>query len=147
MHKYFWDTTLLSIGAVSISCFNLAADLHPVLKPGNKFVLGLTAMAFLPYAWYVLTGYRTFLTAIVFYLPATLLLLAAIVHQHMNAKTRQTWCGLIGIILTFVAAGVQQSHFFVEPYLLNYNTLYHVIQAIALVLLYIFGAGARETRE
>lgn len=138
LHMLFWDASLIAIGGTALSCFNIAADLLPTLKKHARAILLISGLAFAVYTCYVLTGYRTFLTAIAFYLPATVLLLIAIARLHKTEKSSTTLQGISGLVLTFVAAAVQQLQFYVEPYLLNHNTIYHLVQGLALFLLFKF---------
>ncbi len=146
-HMLFWDAALISIGGVAFSCCNLAATLLPPLRNRSSLVGGISVAALLLYIWYVVTGYRTFLTAIIFYLPATILLLAAIIDQHRKKESTGTLCGVLGIVLTFVAAGIQQLQFYIEPYVLNHNTLYHIVQGIALWLIYRYAASVKAQSQ
>lgn len=141
-HLLFWNMALMSVGATAVSCYNVSAALLKSFQPHLKTVLVITLSLYLLYAGYVLAGYRTFLTAIVFYLPATLLLLIAMIQHHRRRKTISTICGLTGIVLTYLAAVVQQMEwFYIEPFILNHNTVYHLIQGVALFLIYQFAAG------
>jgi hypothetical protein len=45
--------------------------------------------------------------------------------------------GVTGLALTFVAAAVQQLRIAIHPVYFNHNALYHVIQAGALLLIFV----------
>jgi hypothetical protein len=44
---------------------------------------------------------------------------------------------MAGVVLTFVAAGIQQARIDLHPTWLTHNTLYHVVQGIALLLIFL----------
>ena len=44
--------------------------------------------------------------------------------------------GLLGLVLTLAAAGIQQARWSLHPVYLSYNALYHVVQAVALFCIY-----------
>ena len=81
--------------------------------------------------------------AIAAYLPAALFLLAVFVSAG-HRRGRSNVSGTVGLALTFVAAAVQQLHIALHPVYFNHNALYHVIQGIAIVLLFL---GARQLLE
>ena len=139
LHLLFWDTTLLSVGAVAVSIFNLAAELLKLAQQNRIRILAATVVASIAYCAYVLTGYRNFLTAILFYLPSTVLMFWGIIQSYQRHRTRAGLFGITGMVLTYVAAVIQQiESFYVEPYILNHNSVYHILQGIALYLLYKF---------
>ena len=82
-----------------------------------------------------------FWVAIVHYLPPTLLMLAAFATAALRNQTRPAWAGLTGMVLTLIAAGVQQLQIALHPIYFNHNALYHAIQAIALWLIYVGARG------
>jgi hypothetical protein len=71
-----------------------------------------------------------------FYGPALILILIAAVVQM--ARTRSVAWALIagGFAISIVAALLQQAGVSIHPHYFNHNAVYHVVQGIALVLLY-----------
>ena len=43
----------------------------------------------------------------------------------------------MSIILTFIAAFIQQSELAIHPIYFNHNALYHILQAVALIMIFI----------
>jgi hypothetical protein len=95
----------------------------------------------LGYASLVLAGEDRFGLAIAHYLPATLFLLLAVVWAARRAGTRRAWLAVAGLGLMLVGAALQQRGVALHPVYLTHNTVYHLIQAGALLLFY---AGSRE---
>ncbi len=151
-HLVWWDATLLALGTASIFLFSMAVGVwtwHPQSEASPTFPLkgkrlAVACAIFAVYAAYVLSGLRSFLTAIIMYLPASIFLFAAIIRQstakEIDFKSTSI-CGILGMALTFIAAGMQQAKVEIPALMLNYNALYHIVQAIGLFLL--FGYGAR----
>ena len=130
-----WVTTLIAIGVTALSGWAIGAQLYfsetiaAWVTRGAVIVFGL-------YCVVVLFARRDFLVAIVHYLPATIFLLVVYVLVYQQAQETAVLSGLLGLILTFIAAGVQQAQLSFHPVYLSHNALYHVLQAVALFLIY-----------
>lgn len=129
-HLISWDFTLLAIGVTGIFLAKLAL---PKIAKLN-YVLIFVAVA---YSIYVLTALRTFLTAIALYLPASLLLTVSLIRNYFKTRDSSTLFGIFGMLLTFVAAAIQQANINIPELLLNYNAIYHIIQGVGLFLLFL----------
>ena len=91
---------------------------------------------FVLYCGVVLFISRDFLIAVSYYLPATLFLLVVYGLVYQQGRESAVLIGLLGLVLTFVAAGIQQAQWSLHPVYLSYNALYHVVQAVALFFIY-----------
>ncbi len=76
-----------------------------------------------------------FVFAIANYLPATVFLIVAFFARYQSNAVTPLAQGLAGLLLTLVAAGVQQARLAVHPTYFNHNALYHLLQAVALFLI------------
>jgi len=92
-------------------------------------------VAFAAYAFVVIFLTDAFLVAIVNYLPSTLFLIIAFFVAYRAQPSRPLLAGLSGLVLTLIAAAVQQSQIALHPRF-NHNALYHVLQAVALFLVF-----------
>ena len=134
-HTLLWLTTLIAIGVTALSGWAIGAQLYfsatiaAWVTRGAGIVFGL-------YCVVVLFSTRDFFVAIVHYLPATIFLLIVYVLVYQRAQETAVLSGLLGLILTFIAAGVQQTQLSFHPVYLSHNALYHVLQAVALFLIY-----------
>lgn len=140
LHAAAWATVLLAIGAVALAAWAIGAHL---LWP-DAMARRITRAAILCgvlYAAVILAGYRLFVMAIAFYLPATLLLLTALVVHSRRIPAAHLRAGVIGMLLTLVAALVQQAGIALHPVYFDHNALYHLIQAVALLLVYLAARG------
>ncbi len=136
VHDVLWTLTLLALGVVSLLMWWIGARLG--LAPVVGQWVRLAALAQLVvYAAVVLFISSEFEVAIVAYAPATLFLLATMILAYRRVPDRRLAWGITGLLLTFVAAGVQQSGFALHPVYFNHNAFYHLIQGVALYLLYL----------
>jgi hypothetical protein len=133
-----WKATLLCIGVTAAAMwFTGAAISHPERGSRSALLIQRAAiLALIVYACVVLFVTSKFLVAIAMYLPATIYLLVVFVREWLRAPHQRIMLGIVGLALTFVAAAVQQLRIALHPVYFNHNALYHVIQGVALVLLY-----------
>jgi len=144
-HDVLWVATLLAIGLVAVAAWGLGARL--VLADGAaRGLIGLAAVVFAIYATAVIGGARDFRVAVTHYLPAVLFLLAAVLVAQRRDPHPGFRLAAAGLLLTFVAAAVQQLGIALHPVWFDHNALYHVVQAAALILFY-RGATAALWRD
>jgi hypothetical protein len=136
-----WKATLLCIGVTAVACWMIGARLA-FRELGVAWVRRAAIAQYVAYAAVVLFVTSAFLVAIATYLPATLFLLVVLILAYRRVPARALAYGIAGLLLTFVAAAVQTLRVAIHPVYFNHNALYHLIQAVALVLIYL---GARWT--
>ena len=131
-----WRITLIAIGVTAASAWAVGAR---VLFPGPTARRISTAAAAAFAAYCVVTVFITqeFRAAVVFYLPAVVFLLVALSVAYARARERGILVAVAGLGLMFIAAAVQQARFALHPRYFNHNALYHLIQAVALWLLFL----------
>lgn len=138
-HFILWRTTLISIGFAAYCAWIVGARLA-LDERIRRFVLALAALQLLAYATVVMVVSQDFRLAVGDYLPATLFLLAAFLVAYRRERARALGLGALGLVLTFVAAAIQQLQLPLHPTYFDHNALYHLVQAIALLLFFV---GAR----
>jgi len=141
LHRQVWGATLLSLGCMALAAAAVAASLLFNARSATRITWGAASLL-VPYSVAVIVGYRDFGLAIVAYAPAMLFLLIAFVHRLRKEPARYWLPGIAGLVLTAIAAALQQLGVGLHPEYFNHNALYHTIQAFALWLLY---ATARAT--
>lgn len=130
-----WIVTMLSIGTASAGLLAIAiASIYPKL---DSFIRRAGVLLLAAYAVYVVLIDHEFVTAILFYLPALLAFLVAMVVRYARTKTPGALAGIASVVLMLKAALLQQMQIGLHPLYFNHNALYHVIQFIALWLLFI----------
>ena len=140
LHTVVWTVILLAIGTVALAASAIGARLLWPAATALR-VTRAAAMLGILYTVVILAGYRFFVTAIAFYLPATLFLLTALVIHDHRTPAAHLRAGIIGMFLTLVAALVQQAKIGLHPVYFDHNALYHLIQAVALLLVYLAARG------
>jgi hypothetical protein len=132
--SWLWPATLLAIGATACTAWAIGARL--LFAPhAARAVAGLALLGLAVYALVVLAGEERFGFAIAGYAPAALFLLVAFARRRVHA-------GTLGLVLTAVAAAVQQLGFGLHPQWFDHNAVYHLVQGVALVAIF---AGACAT--
>jgi hypothetical protein len=91
---------------------------------------------FVAYAGVVLASAHDFSVAVMNYLPASIFLLALFAVSCARRRAGRVLVGLVGIVSTLIAAGVQQAGLALHPLSFNHNALYHLIQGMALSLIF-----------
>jgi len=132
---YAWIPVSLSI--MVVSCTLLALGLR-VLVPGlGQNVRQLLVAAYCAtFAYVVLFVDESYGTIVRFYAPTLILFLIAAVREALRQQTRAWWLLAAAFALSIVAALLQQMKVALHPIYFDHNALYHVLQGIALVLLY-----------
>ena len=138
-HRILWPATLLALGVTSTAMWFVGAS-AALREPRAGWLRQAAVAALVVYTAIVLFVDQRFVVAIAMYLPATVFLLAVLYVLYARYRTRALAIGIAGLLLTFVAAAVQQLRIAVHPVYFNHNALYHVIQGIALAMIYV---GAR----
>ena len=134
-YRVLWPATMLAIGGAAFACWLAGATV--LLSRRAARVVGIAAAAqFVVYGGYVLAGAQDFSIAVMNYLPASVFLVVVFAVSYARRRSGRVLIGLAGILLTFVAAGVQQAKLAVHPVYLNHNALYHLIQGLALFMIF-----------
>jgi hypothetical protein len=130
-----WTCTLLSILLTSFAAWSIAAILE--LNTGaSKWARRFGQAQLLVLSLVVLFVTRRFLVAIIAYLPATVFLLTSLLLAYRRRRNSALAWGVAGLALILAGSIVQQVGVTVHPVYLDHNTLYHVIQGIALWMIY-----------
>ena len=133
--KILWRIVLIALGVVSTAAWAIGARL--LFSDRVAWFITLAASVELGlYTLIVVFVTDSFSVAIANYLPSTLWLIAAFFVAYRSHATPALGLGLMGLLLTLLAAGVQQARIALHPTYFNHNALYHALQAIALFLIF-----------
>ena len=144
--RILWPATLLAIGVSAAAAWVIGARL--ALAPAAARVMAVAAgLELIVYAAVILLVTRRFEAAIVNYVPAAVFLLIALCVRYRRTGQRATLIAALGLMLVFVASGVQVGRIAVDPVWFDHNALYHVIQAVALLLLFVGARGLSPGAE
>ncbi len=130
-----WTATLLSILVTSFATWTIAAILQ-LRPPASQWVQRFALAQVLVLTLVILFVSKAFLIAIVAYLPATVFLLVSFWMTYRGRASAALGWGIVGLVLTFLAAAVQQLKLAVHPVYFDHNALYHLIQFVALWMIY-----------
>jgi hypothetical protein len=129
-----WRLTLVAIGVVALACWQLSATFYST-KFG-PWIERLSLVVFLGYGMYVTVFSQDFRVAILNYLPPVFFLLFTLIRAYVQTHQRFHWWSIAGLILTFIAAGIQQTKVALSP-AFDHNAIYHLVQAVALALIFV----------
>lgn len=134
-YRILWPATLIASGLAALSTWVVAACIQ-FSKVIARWISFIAAVEFASYSVLVLLVSQEFWIAIVNYLPATVFLLVVLAREYLLGWESRLLVGTVGLLFTFVAAGVQQGRVALHPVYFNHNALYHLIQAVALLLIF-----------
>lgn len=141
--EVLWCAVLVSLGGTAVAMWGITTELG--CNPSTRRIaMRMVAFGALIYLGVVLSGARAFWITFIAYLPAAVGIL--VVYISRWRQVGPWWWGIAGVLLTFVAAGVQVGHVALHPQWFNHNALYHLIQAVALFAI-ARAAGARTTES
>jgi hypothetical protein len=134
-YAILWTATLLAVGVTALTSWAIGAEL--LFSP--KVARWIAAAATVEFGAYCLTALlvaQEFWIALANYLPPALFLLIALVARYRREKNSKLAAGIAGLVLTFVAAVVQRAGISIHPGYFDHNALYHVIQGVALFMIF-----------
>jgi len=138
-----WIPVALSILTVAATMLELGLRIL-VPRPPPRVRRSIIAIYVVAFVAVLLLVDESFTSIVRFYMPALLLLLIAAVQQA--ARSRSVGWTLIasGLVMSAGAALLQQVGVSVHPVYFDHNAVYHVMQGIALVFLYLGFGRAHE---
>jgi hypothetical protein len=140
-YRILWPFTLIVMGITALSGVHIAAALQ-FSRPVAVYINRVALAGFLVYIVTVLFIRRDFLVAILGYLPALIFVGEAFLLAHLRKKTPAFLVGFLGVCVMLFAAVTQQAKLGIDPRYFDHNALYHVLQAVALFMLFF---AARES--
>ncbi|MCG8603552.1 hypothetical protein MJD09_00945, partial [bacterium] len=130
---FIWKATIYAIGFASF--FMLSGTVIASVKnPARRWLLLLATVQLAVYCIWMLT-HEDFKYVIYDYVPAMLIVVALQIFAYWQTKSKSAKWIISGIIVSFAAAGIQQSGFTLHQHF-NHNDLYHVIQMGGMYLFY-----------
>jgi hypothetical protein len=129
-----WIPVSLSIVVAAAAMLDMALRiLLPGMAHGVRLLLLATYAA--GFAAVVLLVDESFSSIVRFYVPALLLFLAGAGLQAVRSGSGWSWI-IAGLLVSVGAALMQQAEVSLDPRYFDHNAVYHVLQSIALVILY-----------
>ncbi len=134
-HEALWILTMLGIGVAGLAAWHMGIRLM-ALPQAEKGISLLSLVLLCLYAALVVSGTHAFIVAILYYLPPVLFLLAGLVLYAWRHRHGRAGIAAAGMVLTLIASWVQAEGIGVHPQYFTPSALQHVIQAMALLLIY-----------
>ena len=134
-YRILWPSTLIAAGLTAMATWIIGAKLWLSEKLARTISM-LAIFEFAVYSIMVLFFTQSFFLVVVNYLPATLFLLTIFYLLYSHMRAQELRAGFAGLVLTFVAAAVQIAGIPLHPIYFSHNALYHVVQAIALLMIF-----------
>jgi hypothetical protein len=135
-NRILWPCTMLAVGAAAYCAWGIGSTLLLATATANWIMLA-AGILLLIYSVVVLFFFRGFGLAILHYLPAVLFATTAFAILTIQQMQWAPAFGFLGLIGTVIAAGLQARRVAIHPIYFDHNALYHLIQAAALVLVYL----------
>ncbi len=134
-YQLLWTSTLIAIGLTAASCWVLGGYLlfsQHIMWKWTLFVIALYVL----YICIIIFYQQLFYIAILNYLPAITFLFIANLISYFKTKLSACLWIMLGILISFLAAYVQQAHIAFHPDYINHNASYHLIQIAGLLLVF-----------
>jgi uncharacterized protein DUF6962 len=141
-----WKAVALSIVVAAATMMDLGLRLLlSRLSTQSRSAVVLTyAVAF---AFVVMLLGDSFTRIVYFYAPTLLLLLLAAARQVFRSGTDGWSLILSGLLLSALAAMLQQARVALHPVYFDHNAVYHLVQSVAIVFLYLGWRRAPDTMK
>jgi hypothetical protein len=136
IHKLVWRTIMASVGVTAVAAWVLGSLM--LFGPAvTRYIGSAAVLFFVVYLVAIFSHHPAFSLAIGFYLPALVFLLIAFAVSWLRTGNLLISGGAAGMVLSLIAAWVQYRRIGLHSRWFNHNALYHLLQAIALVLVYL----------
>ena len=134
INSFIWWLTLLLIG---INAYGFALIGLALLVPSKVQVFHKSLLFLLGIYILSIIFQRSYLMAIIFYLPSVFLTIAGFYAVYRKYPDGQIKIGIYGLGLSLLASVIQQLEINIHPVYFTYNALYHVMLMIALYMFYV----------
>ena len=138
--RVVWIATLIAIGVAALASWAVGAHVL-FANTGARWLVMAAALLFALNVAVVLSISQSFLVAIAFYAPAIVFALIAFVLAYRASGNPSMLFAIAGIVLSLIAAVVQQTQTGIAALGLSHNALYHLVQAAGLLLIFLTARG------
>jgi hypothetical protein len=138
-YRVLWPTAMIALGGAALSTWAIGARIQFSSRVARLITLG-AILVYVVYCALVLFVTQSFALAVGHYLPGVCFLVVVCSLAYQRSRARPVGLALFGLLLTLAASGLQQARLGFHPVYFNHNALYHVLEAVALYLIF---CGAR----
>jgi uncharacterized protein DUF6962 len=139
-----WITTMLILGVAASLTWILFFLLLGRGGRGLRVVVAAVTAAFLVYAYVVVGIDHSFRVSAIFSAPPVLAVLVLMMVRAARDGHRNAMLASAAILLMLAAAVLQQLHVGLHPVWFNHNALYHLLEGVALAVLFVALRAARS---
>jgi hypothetical protein len=137
-NRILWPFTLIVVGLTALFGVQIGASLQFPRSTAEYVNRGSVAI-FLAYCALVLFVSRDFRIAVLDYVPALVFLGVAFLLASRRHRRPRLLIGFMGVCTMLFAAVAQQARIGIHPLYFDHNALYHVLQGIALFMVFVAG--------
>lgn len=145
-YRILWPSTLIVIGVTSLSGVYVGAALL-FSRTKASYINRVALAAFSAYSFAVLFIRRDFRIAILDYLPSLVFVGGAFLLSYRSQRKPGLLVGFLGVCVMLFAAAAQQTEIGINPRYFDHNALYHILQAIALFMVFLAAREITQTGE
>jgi len=128
-----WKFTTYSIGIMSY--FMFLSMLHHLFEYQLVIRLRWALLCLVVIYLFIVTRNDDFVNVVLFYVPLMIIVLVGLLYSYFIFHSDGVNMIILGIIISFVAAGVQQSGIVLHEHM-NYNDIAHFVQMVAMWCFY-----------
>lgn len=135
-YRILWVLIFGAIGGAGVASWAIGTHLA-LSATAAKLIITAAVGSFLLYLLVVIFVSQSFAVAVFYYVPAALFLFVTLIIAQLRGGYKSSKLALSGVLLSFVAAYIQHAEVSLTSLHLSHNALYHVVQAIALLLIFL----------
>ncbi len=130
---FFWKATVFSIGLTSLFLL-CGALISAFRRPALNWFMAFAFGKFIIYAVWM-SFHDDFIYVVIDYLPSMLVVVGLQIYTAISRQTPSSKWLISGILISFIAAGIQMSGFDLHSNF-NHNDIYHTVQIVAMFVLH-----------
>lgn len=138
---FLWKVTVYAVGLAGF-CLLIASALATLKRSARKWLFFAATLKFILYAVWML-WHESFFYVVLDYLPSLVVVLVLFSWRFLQSKEKSGAWVASGILISFIAAGIQQSGLPLHRHF-NHNDLYHLVQMVGFYFLYRGGLLLQE---
>jgi hypothetical protein len=142
-YRILWPFTLVVMGITALAGVHIGTALQ-FTRSVATYINRAAIAVFAAYVLVVIFIRSDFLVAILDYFPSLIFIGVAFLLAHRRHRKSELRIGFLGVCTMLLAAAAQQAKIGINPRFFDHNALYHVLQAVALFMVFL---AARESAQ
>lgn len=130
-----WKLTMVMLGIATVS-LTLGVLVSSITESLLYFILvGISILSFIIYTLWIMK-HPKFIYIILYYVPSMLMIMIVKIVTLISVQDPSSIYFIMGVLLAFMGAGIQAKGISFHKHF-NHNDLFHVVQMISFIFLYI----------